>query len=299
MSKVSSSSSSSLSSLHFLNLILGLLITIATAAAAAAAAENSQSSQPAGLPSASSSIQGGGGTSNKNNPRKLDGMDILVIIVVTIATLLSLFIISGVEFKLHRNRLHFAASNKAPRFSRGIVSEDHCKSILSEIYRTNTLVQQMPLPENDCADSDIPVGLLGWCFPPPQTKEGGGLNGFDDDDENDENSSSDSSGDCDENRSPLTVSWVHYKTTLSMMHGHFERCAVMNNPKNVRPPWMPFRMFAESVAGDSGKKFADTYEEARYSPKEYGPGETRKLLGKMAKILQKAFPEESARLFAG
>lgn len=278
-------------------LVLGLL------AAFAIAAESTQNSQSSGLPSVSSSAQGGGGGDgggdgdggNEKNPRKLDGMDVLVIVVVTIGTLLSLFVISGIEFKLHRNRLHFAASNKAPRFSRGIVSEEHCKSILSEIYRTNTLVQQIPLPEQNTPDSEIPVGLLGWCFPPPQTKEGGGLVGFDDSEE--DSSSADDGGNS--NKSPLTVSWVHYKTTLSMMHEHFERLAVMHNPKNVRPPWMPFRVFAESVAGEAGKKFSDTYEEARYSPKEYGPGETRKLIGKMARNLQKAFPEESAKLFGG
>lgn len=283
---------------------LAVLILVVLAAVAVAA-ENTQSAQSSEFPSMSSSAQeggGGGGTGgdggsggNKNNPRKLDGMDVLVIIIVTIGTLLSLFFISGIEFKLHRNRLHFAASNKAPRFSRGIVSEEHCKSILSEIYRTNTLVQQIPLPEQDTPDSEIPVGLLGWCFPPPQTKEGGGLVGFD-------GSEDDSSGDGgadNGNKSPLTVSWVHYKTTLSMMHEHFERLAAMHNPKNVRPPWMPFRVFAESVAGEAGKKFSDTYEEARYSPKEYGPGETRKLIGKMARNLQKAFPEESAKLFGG
>lgn len=278
--------------------ILFVALALGVLAAVAFAGESPQSSQAGGAYSASSSMQNPD-TTNKKNPRKLDGMDILVIVIVSIGTFILLFVISGVEFKLHRNRLHFAASSKAPRFSRGIVSEEHCKSILSEIYRTNTLVQQIPLPEQDCPDSDIPIGLLGWCFPPPQTRKGGGLNGFDNSEEDDDgDSSSDGNGE-NSNKSPLTVSWIHYKTTLSMMHEHFERCAEMNNPKNVRPPWMSFRTFAEKVAGDAGKKFSDTYEEARYSPKEYGPGETRKLIGKMARILQKAFPEESAKLFAG
>ena len=275
-----------------------VLLTLGTLTVTTLGTDNTQN---AGSSLASSGGGGGGdGSSRGNNPRKLGGMDVLVMISVTIVTLFFLFFISGIEFKLHRSRLHFAASNKAPRFSRGIVSEDHCKSVLSEIYRTGTLVQQIPLPEQDCPDSKIPVGLLGWCFPPPQTREGGGLNGFDaaDDGDSSGNNGSSESGPGKGNKSPLTVSWIHYKTTLSMMHEYFERCAVMRDPKNVRPQWMPFREFAEGVAGDAGKKFSDVYEEARYSPKEYAPGETRKLIGKMAQLLQKAFPEESAKLFA-